>query len=497
MWRPGPVQDDVAEDVSTPFRIAIPNGHSGFTLKVPSHYVKDEPPRRFYFSHLEVIPDFYSMEAEKLELDADPVMDTMVERDVQVKIHYKDPKGAYGLGYEHNAHAWNTLNLIKQINKHFETQKPNFAHTTPFFIDWIDKVLEENQTSKDYVPMQTLVYYNEEYDEAKHLNALPDSVRNVDGANNFLPPVSSAMKKMGSLFEERIRLRFWMAPFTVAVFSNINLFTNGLGFKYDDFGSKVSRQYHVVNDSAYWKIAVAEVAPKLELAVNPFRLSMRAAESTNLSRIKHVSLVYRDWLNNTKVATTLQEAFKQSSRSFNVIFSLGYNTTTKTFAITFPEASSAVEVSILCDPEFSHRLGFGYGTLIVKGMEAKPQKERHSVKEAHLSALSVVYDTGPIICQLDNVSSNTTSGLTDKTVASLYPHRSGTLKMPRVYWECASQLRNASSAFSVQINRHSTGAFYPISFRLKRIYDDGSFADFKWTCDAFVHGSLQGTVSRV
>jgi len=486
-------QADDAEDVTMPFRIPIPSGHSAFTIPVPMNYIRSNPPRRFFFNHLEIIPDFFSMEAEKLELDADPQLDKMVERDIVAKIYYSDPKTVYGIPYEHNASAWNTPNFLKHINKHFETHKPDFAYTTPVFIDWIDQVLERNEASKDYVPNQTLVFYGEDYDKAKHFDALPPSAREVDGANNFLPPVNGAMAP-SSLYEQRIRLRLWMAPFTLAVFSNINLMSKGLGFKPEDLGVPKGRQMYLFNDSAYWKVvATAIEAPKIELAVNPFKLWLRASETTNTSRIKHVAMLQKDWLDNVKVGENLAEAFRQTSRSFNLIFSLSYNSTSKTFAINFPEDSSAVNVSIVCEPEFAHRLGYGYETLITKGMKAKPQKERHSVKDAHLSALSVVFDTGPIICQLDQVSSNTTSGLIDKTVASLYPHRSGTLRMPPMRCSCALQSPQGSQSFRVWINAHTTEATYPVKFLLKRIYDDGSCLDFKWTSDAFVYGVLQGT----
>jgi hypothetical protein len=286
-----------------------------------------------------------------------------------------------------------------------------------------------------------------------------------------------------------------MAPFTVAVFSNANLFTKGLGFLLKDFGKKTAKnQYHVVNDTAYWvPKLVGDAAPKIEQSVYPFKLTLRASEEVNVSRIKHVAMLQQDWLDNTKVAQTLGEAFKQTSRAFNMAFSLTYNVDTKTFVMTFPDETDKVEVSVWCEPEFAHRLGFGYHSLITKGMKAKPQKERHSVKDAHLSALSVVYDTGPIICQLDQVSSNTTSGVSDKMVASLYPHRSGSLRMPRVYCSCTRQNHRGSHTFSLWINSHTTEAKYPVQFRLMRIYDDGTCSDFEWSSDALVYGELQGT----
>lgn len=486
---------DMADDVSTHFRIAIPSGQSSFTVNVPLHHIT--PQRRFFFNHLEVIPDFFSLEAEKLELDADPQLDRFIERDVQVKIHYPDPKTVYGPPYDHNNSSWNTLNFIKHINKHFESKKPNFAYTTPFFIDWIDEKLEKTSPSTDYVPLQTLVYYSEDYDESKHWNFLPESARDIEGVNNFVPPLGGKMATE-ELYSARIRLRLWMAPYTRAVFSNVNLFVNGLGFKTEQLGFVKNRQHHLVNDKPYWlPVAVSTAAPKIEIPVYPFKLTLQASDSTFVSRIKHVALVQRDWLDNAKLITTLSEAFKQSSRSFNVAFSIAYDPTTRTFAFSYPDDSDAVVVSIICEPEFAHRLGFGFSPLITKGMKAAAKKERHSIKDAHLSAVAVVYDTGLVICELDQVASNTTSGLIDKTVASLYPNWSGTLRMPSVNCTCTLPSRTSTSSFPILVNTHSTGATYPVTFQLKRIYDDESCSDFNWTSDAFVYGVLQGSCLKV
>ncbi len=485
---------DVAEDVSTHFRVRIPSGQSLFTVQVPLNHIKSDPPRRFYFKHLEVIPDFFSLEAEKLKLDTDPQMDRTVERDVQVRIFYTDPKTVYGSLYDHGNSAFNTVDFLKKINAHFESKKPNFAHTTPFFLDWIDTEMEKNETSAKYVPELPLLYYNEEYEAAKHFDFLPTSARGIDGVNNFLPPVSGQMDPI-LVYLSRIRLRLWMAPYTKAVFSNVNLFTGDLGFGVEQMGKIKYKQYHLINDKAYWlPVAVAKSAPQKELSGNqPFKLTLQASDNLFSSRIKHVAMVQRDWLDDAKLSVTLEEAVKQASRSFNVAFSLAYDAASKKFSFSFPEESDVVVVSIVCDPEFSHRLGFGYGTLITKGMSAEAQRDKNSVKDSQLGALAVVYDTGPIICQLDQTSSNTTSGLIDKTVASLYPNRSGTLRMPPESCSCALHSRSSASSFGISINTHSMGAYYPVRFHLMRIYDDGSRSDFQWNCDSFAYGMLVGT----
>lgn len=484
------------EDVDVPFRLSIPSGHSRFTLAVPRHYIQSEPPRRFHFNHLEVMPDFFTLEAEKLDLDADFKPDEEVHKDLVIRIHYNDPRTTYGASFEHNTTSWKTLKFLKHLNKHFESEKPSFANTSAFFVDWTDLVTEKKNPPGTYVPVMSNLFYGEKYDEGKHGNFLPLSVHAVENANIYMPPLDGKMTPE-DLFVDRVRLRLWMAPFTVAVFSNVNLFTKGLGFRQEDLGDFVNRQYRLANDTHKWKTVVAAEAPKKELAVGPFRLTLRAADTDYSSRLRYDPLPQKDWLQNAKLAAALGQAFKETSQHFNLAVSLNYDATNKTFSVDFPESEEGkvAVVSFSCDPMLAHRLGFGYSAVITPGMTAKPQKERHSVKDAHLSALAVVFDTGPIICQLDQVSSNTTSGLIDRTVASLYPHRAGTLKMPPVRCACALQSPQNSQSFSVRVNTHSTDAFFPVGFVLKRIYDDGSCSDFKWTNDAYVYGVLRGSSS--
>ena len=110
-------------DVRTHFRIAIPSGEATFTVQVPQNYLLDHR-RRFFFNELHLTPDFYSLEAEKHSLDADKEPDRIVERNVNVKIYYKDAKTAYGPTYENATTITDTPTLLAQMNEHFEEKKP-------------------------------------------------------------------------------------------------------------------------------------------------------------------------------------------------------------------------------------------------------------------------------------------------------------------------------------------------------------------------------------
>jgi hypothetical protein len=467
---------------NTPFRIAIPSGVSTFTIKVPHHYLRST--RKFFFNQLELAPDFFSLEAEKLKLDADPDLDQTVETSVQVKITYMEPRTVYAPVYQNASTTTKTIDFIEKINEHFEKHKPDYAYTTPFFFDWIDASLNEEKEPKKYVPLVAHSYYNEPYYAVLHSDRLPASVRELDGVNNFLPPIGT-MEAQAS-YQARIRLRMWMAPVSKVTFSSNMPFVTDLGFSYEQLGQSVKNQYHIVNDKSYWlPVAVGVRAPNTTITKTDVRITVSAASTHLINRINKISVTKRDWLDDGKLYPHLSELFSQTSRYNNTIFSLGFNNAEKRYMFHFP-VSDNVTVIISCQPELAMRLGFGAVTNIVRGMQAEPQMDRYSIYDAQKKALALVYDTGPLLCTLDQVSSNQTSGALDQFMAALYPHQSGILKMPQSVCSCAA------NAVHINAITQSSAAQVPITFRLLRIYDDEKVADFSWKNDAFIYGILQG-----
>jgi len=483
-----------AREIDTHFRVHLRSGQSTFSVHLPQHQLLDTR-RRFYFQELHVIPDFFSLEVEKWKLDADPQEEASIERDVKIRISYDDPKTYYGTHFDRGSASTFPDDLVAKINQHFEARKPDTAPFTPLFIDWIDNNMHGSMSVEKYVKELADIYYGEELDEGKHFNKLPVSVRELEGVNNYLPPIGGTMD-YDEMYTERIFLRLWLAPYTKVAISNIYCFVNDLGFAAADMGVVSGRQQHIINDTDRWMIkATATEAPKPKLSKVQFKLYASVSSNPIVSRIKHISMVQRDWHNDGKLLQTLAAAFKQTSLSTNTTFSIAFNTATKTYVIQFPE-TDLMAVQIICDPDFAHRLGFGFTTYIVKGMTAQPQKDRHSSDDARKRAAAVVYDTGPIICQLDHLSSNTTSWTIYQTMAALYPSSSGTLSMPRAYCRCLAPLSTGSGAVPIVVNMNAGSPTYPVTFRLLRIYDNQSIKDFAWTCDAIVYGLLKGGCPR-
>jgi hypothetical protein len=116
-----------------------------------------------------------------------------------------------------------------------------------------------------------------------------------------------------------------------------------------------------------------------------------------------------------------------------------------------------------------------------------PQKEPDDgIVQAQKKALALVYDTGPIVCTLDQVASNTTCGTEDQIMAIVYPTVSGILDMEQSMCSCKG------NAVHIHALTQSNAARVPISFRLLRIYDDEKMANFLWKNDAYAYGSFQG-----
>lgn len=480
----------VENDVRTHFRIPIPSGKSTFTVRVPHHHLAGGHHRRFFFSQLHLTPDYFSLEAEKMKLDADPELDKMIDIDVRLKITFPVIKTAHmEEPYTHGGSINETVAAIAAINAYFESKKPTYMDKTPLFFDWTDATLGKEADIQASIGKLPNLFYGEAIDNGKHFDQLPASVRGMEGVNNYLLPIGSMASN--EAYAERIRLRMWLAPFTRAIFSSPFPFANDWGFTPNQLGKLQHKQYHLVNDTPYYIPAmIAKAAPNATFTKLDFKIYAAASSTPIEGSLKKIRMVKRDWYNNAKLTETLTEMFKQMSRSTNIDFSFHYDATAKQFSFKFPESDS-LTIQVLCEPEFAHRLGYGLTNIIAKGMQADPLEDRDSIQDALKKALTVVYDTGPIVCTLDQFSSNTTSGTLDYTMAALYPLDSGTLSMPQSVCSCSAD------AVPITPCANASGAFVPITFRLLRIYEDQSISDFSWKCNAYIYGVLQGTCKKV
>lgn len=470
-------------DVTTPFRIRIPKGTSTFVVQVPRDHFRED--RKFFFNHLQLTPDFFSLDAETQRLDADPDLDQVKSVEVQVILTYPDAK-VYGV-YQNAPKTKFSVVAVQKVNAAFEQVKPSYTYTSPFFFDWVDANMDSDHIPNEYVPELATLYYNEDYNERAHFNWLPSSVRRLPGVNNFLPPI--LYNKFESTLTDRIRLRMWMGPFTKVSFSSLEPFVTHFGFDESVFGPLGQhRQYHLVNDSSFYRpVAVATSAPLLELFSKvDWRIVVSVSEKKLVTEPHQIELTKREWKKDRAVFEALWSYFDKVSQLTNTKFSLAYDKETRIFSFYMPSADT-VHVSVHSSPDFAARLGFGETEIITKNMKAQPSVDPNMFSQAMRNARSVVYDTGPIVCTLEDSASNRTSGTVDQFMAALYPDVSGTLNMPQSICSCAA------NAVHIKPIVQSWQGHVPIAFRLLRIYEDQKMADFRWNSDAYIIGTLQGT----
>jgi len=405
-------------------------------------------------------------------------------------MYFRDNKLIYGPEYSNSLTLNKTARLIEAINTHFENEKSNFAHATPFFIDWVDTNLMKKREDDiaTIVSRASDMYYGGTFDENQYGDVLPPSARTIPGVNNFLMPWSATTGQ--DFFNKRIRLRLWLGPYCKAVFSNTQIFTDDLGFEPSQMGRAVANQIHINNNKPSWSpVAVAKEAPKEQFTKRDFKLRLWITAPYLHTKIKPVTMTKREWLNDAKLTEAVAKVIEEFSWSLNTKLVFSFNQAEKRYVVTFPD-SDLIQIHLTCDPEFAHRIGMGYEPILVKNMKADPQKNRmdHAQDAAKRSA-AVVFDTGPLACVLDEMSSNTTSQSVDQIMTSLYPTASGTVSMPTAC-HCNS---GASRAVMLSVNRYSGSSTSSITFRLLRIYDDQTLANFAWTCDSYIYGVLQGT----
>ena len=127
-----------------------------------------------------------------------------------------------------------TADLIKQINTYYESNKPTGIVSTPIFFDWIDLRFEKvtDKTFDEYYQSMAPTYYGEDFDPAKHFNALPRSARKVFGVNNYLLPTLLVGEVL-----ENVRLRINIAPNSFASFST-DTHLLSMGFDSSQYGNR-------------------------------------------------------------------------------------------------------------------------------------------------------------------------------------------------------------------------------------------------------------------
>jgi hypothetical protein len=475
------------EDVNCPFRAFLPPGKSSFIVPVPRSYCN----KKFYFSDLSLVPDYYSQQAASYGQDLKEELDSAVDGySLYLTLGLNADKiFTFKYDQDQKASTPKTINeFIKDVNGYFETNKPPGMTRSPLFFDWIDTELGEGgaDTIMDVVKATGNLYYNQDFDEAVHGDQLPPSVADLPNVNTTLFPSDVQLENV----RDRIRLRMHLAPAMKATFST-DAQLKAMGFTETEYGPRIGRNQLVVeNRDNKYKIMEASVPPFMiyKWGTALTKLTLAPISETWVSPVVNiVGLKKRDEKKNAKLAVEIEKAVKQCSAWSNWDLSASYNANSTTFHFKFPNNTN-VRATLNVSAALGQRTGYGLVRQIDSRSTPEARPDQKDITDNEKMSRALAFDTGVVIVSLDHRSSNTTAGINSQFMAFLHPTASGTLDS-----------NYCSVPTTMDIPRHMTGSGseIPVNFLLSRFNEANSLTGLVWKTGAYVYGVLRGTNSRV
>ena len=471
-------------EVYVPFKQRIPLGRSEFTVNVPHIYTD----RTFFFSSLVLMPDFYSKEAQAENLEDEEVLNTPIDYEVFFKVIFDSTPPFYPDTYiMPPKEVTTTVLLAEAVNKFFEIHKPAVATRLGVFFDWIDLRFNNDLSSWDnwVQNIMAFAYYGEDYDPAKFYDALPLSARSITGANNYLIPTNLTAENLLHL-----RFRIALAPNTSAIFS-----TGGplfkMGFTDSQLGKRVKRnKLSIINEeNAAFNFVIAKQALTVDLEkTTTFKLNLEMTNTDYVSDSSIVSITKGDSVKNVNYKNVLKEVLDVISYESNLKFDISYSEAEKTFSFTFPLDRAIRLATFVVPKELSERLGFDLVTdITTNNKKGHPVPEEVDIKNTEAKARALGYDTGVVVVSNANIRSNTTAGINEEFMCSLYPTSTGTFEIPHL----ESCFKPATTKLP-HYYTSSTGVVQA-QFKLSRFLDNDDLVHLDWKNGAYVCGLLRGS----
>ena len=482
--------DEPARTVSCPFQTYLGAGKSKFAVYIPRPFLTGhglQPvKRKFYFSHLRVVPDFYNRDAYMFSFDT--LEDLSVRLDYNFGIWYYMSYDLYPgpLDYPRE-NSPGLATFFAYLNRWSVSIKPTSMVKPPFFIDWVDAdsrqdVLMERgvtnwaELATDFTEMHADDYYGEDFDVAKHQNKLPLIFRSIPYSNNFLFPT---LASTDSQLLDRLRVRIAVAPNTRVSFSSKKMLQS-LGF---DAQRRAGTRLGFVNrEPDKYQYFVAEDFPFVNTPVEASRITVTpAAESFFLTRA--VSFTPKEKRSNEEFGKSFKSMLENIAKETNVELGMNYGKSTRIFTFQWP-SNPKIQVELSGDPELYQRLGFGLVSEVNKN--SVPTEFKVGDKETANKAKVLCFDTGQIVVTCQNTSSNLTSVSNNEYLVSLVPMGIGVMEMPPLTHDYLSVVPPAFEG-----GQEDT---VPFNCRLWKFDDNGKMVPFGWNIAAVVSGVLKGKV---
>ena len=463
----------MAQQVRSVFRVYLGPGETKFKVKLPNQ-ARSLANASYSFDNINIIPDFYSKKALAYKLDSKSEEDVEIQHEARLIFSFGE--NVYKRNeYTQPENNMSIANIIKSINDYFDLYKPDSFTDVRFFIDWAHR--KENATDispEEFYKTIAPLMYDEEFDETKHLNALPESVRKFKGVNNFVFPSTDDEEALAE-----IRVRLWAGPNTVISFSSDNIL-QALGFQTEDMGKRGDKnRFHFQNtDTSGYRRTRASRPPETLVRTGGGRskIYINTALRQFVSSMFQLKTTRKRERTNPTLAEDFNKSIMTKCRHYGMAFGLDFKEDEKIFQFKFP-ADDHVGVQVKLTKELSDRLGYGERQIIDKQIVPEPiAAEDNSQLED--KARTLVFDTGMTTITMDHRAMHYSHGVEDELMAVLYPIHPGIL-----------QSRSSLSSSKIQ-SHHSD----EMTFSIFRFSEDNKPIPLSWKCGAYVEGLLVGTV---
>jgi len=476
------------EDALVPFRNFVQPESSTFEVSVPSRYLDGD--RKFQFENLTLSPHLFSREAAGFNVEADEEGLAVIKCGIRLDAEFGGVDKKLNFTPPFRAATLMTAGkYIQEFNAFFEREKPDFVRRCPLFFDWTHLDLESDEDfAGDYYGEAEIfdqTWFNEEFSPDIHGNGLPASLEKLKGVNHLKYPAAGAFSE-SETNAANFRVRLWLAPFVKATFSSPGILLD-LGFTASQFGEQTAKQQiTVVNSEAAFVEFTGLTAPKIDLT-SKCTVNLYPAELLATSFVHLLEISAKDYRNHAFLAKMLNAKIQDCANELNVNVSLQFDESERKFQFAFPSSSQILLSLFFQKPELSLRMGYFYTNVIDKNSAAREVRDVQAanVADAFKKCAALCFDTGIVLCTLDQLSSNTTSGALDFYMASLFPRPSGVMELDR----CG---QDVPPGVILTPSSGSSSATVPFKFRLLRIYDNQEIRAFAWNDGAWIYGMLRG-----
>lgn len=457
------------QTVNIPFSIRLDAGDSTFKINVDKKFI-DNPNRLFGFSSVTLTPDYYSRQAFQLNLDSEEELQAVVHNDYYLEVEYDN--NVFDKSSYHSTSPITFSSVLRNINKHYELNKPQGFVTPAIVFDWVHVgALSPKIDKETFYQNKVSTLYSGEFDETSRGGDISTSFNGIVELNDY--PFPTNVNALANVF-----IRLTLAPNTTIAFSNDAL-PFALGFTSDQYTQKSKIQLKIQNTSSNaYKSVYCLNNPTLGNIVYTTRIHVYPTDKYVVSEKSSLITTKEKERKPNLLVIDYNTSINALAKTLNLDFSLVHDASVKRFKFVYPE-NDGVRINLRVPPYVGHRLGYGHVTLIKPSMDSEPYSEEIEINSVEAIAKVLVYDTGMVVVSLDQQASKQTYQFTNTVMAIMESDDAGIM----------------TTKPGLEFPRVPVSYFNPnLEFVLSKFNEANEPIPLAWKVAAYIRGVLVGKV---